>query len=99
MRYQSGDLGYTLIQIATGPFGICLGHAALVKLTGGRPSQFSVINCVVAAVIFACFTIFGILLHSIDLLGILGFAAVCVAAILFAVSDNAEKEGSNGQNS
>lgn len=98
MRYEQGDLGYSILQIACGPFGLWLGHKAMIALTGGRASQFSVINCVVVAVVFFCFLALSLITRTAQLEGALSYIATAAAAIVLAVLDNREVRAGYGQN-
>lgn len=99
MRYEDGDLGYFILQILTGPVGVWLGHKALVALTGGKASQFSIINCVVAAVLLLGLATMNILTGGVEWQSILSVVATGIVAIVIAVVDNSEVKAANGQDS
>lgn len=63
-RYFEGDLGYSIMQIATGPVGLLLANLAVVKLTQEKRTLLPVVLNIVAATLFIIVALFPVVMGS-----------------------------------
>lgn len=98
-RYRSGDLGYLVLQIATGPVGVILANVVYTKIMQEKQIILQIVLNAIMATLFIGIVVLGLvsgMQFSKDALTVILAGATAIAAIVFLAS--AVKGGSGGQN-
>lgn len=84
-RYERGDLGYYVLQIISGPFGVYLGNLLFEKLFDEAANTFCMINNIVLASVLLCLAVFVFMGGAMTIVGIFQWIASIICAVVYAV--------------
>lgn len=87
-RFEPGDFGYYIMQIASGPVGFYLGYEAMCKLTPAKSYIFRIINSVIVATFFTVLLLVGIVQHTETITGGLSLFLLAALAGITVYSEN-----------
>lgn len=85
-RYERGDLGYYILQIISGPFGVYLGNLLFEKLFEEEANTFCMINNIVLASVLLGLAFFVLMGGAMTLIGIFQWVTSIVCAVVYAVA-------------
>lgn len=96
-RYMKGDLGYVVLQVATGPVGVVLANYVYMKIMKERQIILLIVLNAVVATVFIGITVLGLIngmQFTKDTLTVILAGATAIGAIvILACSMKEQKDG------